>query len=78
MSPPVTPPAPWTSTVSPGLTATAASAWSAVRAGTPNAAAAAIGTPAGTTLTWSAAAMNRSAQVPAGMACVVTASPGRG
>jgi hypothetical protein len=48
-----------------------------VSAGTGSAAATVNGIPAGIAATWSAAAMNCSAQLPAGSECVVTASPGR-
>ena len=46
-TPPVTPPAPLTNTVSPGRTVMASSAWSAVRAGTGSAAATVISIPPG-------------------------------
>ena len=56
---------------------TADQALDAVCAGTGSAAATVSGIPAGIGATWSAAAMNCSAQLPAGSECVVTASPGR-
>src|SRR5215469_15732738 len=80
-SPPVTPPAPFTSTVCPACTCRApAIVWSAVSAGTGSAAAASNDTPGGTAAACSAAAMNCSAQAPcsrSGSECTVTRSPAR-
>ena len=77
--PPVTPPAPCTSTVCPARTSRAvATVWPAVSAGTGSAAAESKDIPGGTRATSSPAAMNCSAQAPcsrSGSECTVTRSP---
>jgi hypothetical protein len=78
-SPPVTPPAPCTSTHSPaGVGAASVSAWSAVSAGTGNAAAVSQGTAASFGATSAAGATSNCAHVPwcrSGTGCVSTSSP---
>jgi hypothetical protein len=80
MSPPVTPPAPCTSTHSPaGEGAASVSAWSAVSAGTGNAAAVSHATSGGFDATSAAGATSNCAQVPwcrSGSGWVSTSSPG--
>src|SRR3954470_19735971 len=80
--PPVTPPAPLTRIVSPGLTSSASdTTCSAVRAGTGNAAASAQEALRGFSATRCAGATSRSAQQPwygSGTGCVITATPAAG
>ena len=77
--PPVTPPAPFTSTVSPAPTFSASlTTWLAVSAGTASAAATSNDTSGGSTPQCAAGTMNRSAQAPcsrSGAECAATRSP---